>query len=514
MGERSYESGHYNLADALLKPNLTPGRAEKTAYIDHRRHCSYAELDAQSNRTANLLLELGLQREDRILVCLHDQIEWPATFLGAVKAGIVPVAVNTMLTPADYDFLLRDSRAKALIVAADVYPKFAPILEGQPYIRHVVTLGTVEGLPELDALTATTRSEFETVDTCRDEPAFWQYSSGTTGLPKGVVHVHGSLMACVEHYALGVLGLLPDDLIFSAARMFFGYGMGNSIAFPLAIGATAVLHPGRPTPEAIENILRRHRPTVFFGVPTLYASMLASDTLPGRDELALRLCVSAGESLPPQIGRRWRERTGLDIVEGLGSTEMLHIFLSQRPGEVKYGTTGKPVPGFEVKLIGDDGKPVALGDIGEIHVKGPSSAACYWNQRAKSQATFLGEWTRSADKAVLGDDGFITVTGRSDDMLKVGGIYVSPLEVETAILEHWAVAEVAVVADTDDDGLIKPLAFVVLQSDAVASIDMADEIKAHVRQLLAPFKYPRWIRFVPDLPKTSTGKIQRFALRS
>jgi len=512
MTDRDEASRYYNIAEALLMPHL-PGRANKIVYKDDDGACSYAELADKANRIANLLVALGVRREERVLLCLHDSIEWSATFLGAVKAGIIPVATNTMLTPADYDYLLRDSRAAALIVAADVLPQFEPVLEGQRHLRNVVTLGAAAGRPELRALMAAASPQFETVDTFRDEPAFWQYSSGTTGRPKGVVHLHGGLIKCAELYARDILGIREDDLIFSAARMFFGYGMGNSLAFPLAAGASAILFGGRPTPEAVGALLLRHQPTIFFGVPTLYASLLASDALPPADQLSLRLCVSAGEALPISVARRWQERTGVEIVEGLGSTEMLHMFISGRPGDVREGCAGKPVPGYEVRLVGEDGQPVAPGELGELQVSGPTSASGYWAQREKSQDTFVGRWTRSADKCVENEDGTITVTGRSDDMLKVGGIYVSPLEVEAAVVEHPSVAEAAVVGYTDADGLVKPRAFVVLHDGHDASPEAELAIKQHVKALLAPYKYPRSIRFVPALPKTSTGKIQRFKLR-
>ena len=502
-----------NLAESLLAPHRKAGRMDRVAYIDSDRSWTFGELDKLSNRFANLVSDLGLQRENRVLLCLHDSIEWVAAFLGCVKAGVVPVATNTMLTTSDYDYLLQDSRAKALIVADDIFSRFAPVLSHQPDPVAVLTVGAVEGQHELAPALAAQRDTFAPVATRADEPAFWQYSSGTTGLPKGVVHLHGSLAHCVENYAKGVLEIGEDDIIFSAARMFFGYGMGNSIAFPLGCSATAVLTSARPTPQSVCAELLRHRPTVFFGVPTLYAAMLASDHLPTPDDLSLRLCISAGEALPSKVGREWRERTGLDIVEGLGSTEMLHIFVSQRPGKVRFGTAGTPVPGYEIRIVDEEGCAVPAGSSGELHVKGPSSAAHYWCQRAKTQETFLGPWVRSADRCLLDDQGFLQVIGRSDDMLKVGGIYVSPLEVEAAILEHDAVAEVAVVGAEDSECLVKPKAFVVLKPECKRSKELATEIQNHVKQLLAPFKYPRWIEFVDTIPKTPTGKVKRFELR-
>ena len=321
------------------------------------------------------------------------------------------------------------------------------------------------------------------------------------------------MLRTCELYAQPILGIQESDVVFSAAKLFFAYGLGNGLSFPLSVGATTILLGERPTPAAVCRILRQHRPTIFYGVPTLYGGMLASPELPRRNELNLRRCTSAGEALPPGVGRRWLEHTGVDILDGLGSTEMLHIFLSNRPGDVRYGSSGKPVPGYEVKLVDEEGKPAVRGEVGELHVQGPTSAACYWNNREKSRNTFLGTWTRSGDKYIESEDGYFTYCGRGDDMLKVSGMWVSPFEVEAALGSHEAVLEAAVVGHADDNGLIKPKAFVVLRAHVAQSAELRVALQQHVKSHLAPHNYPRWIEFVPELPKTATGKIQRFKLR-
>jgi benzoate-CoA ligase len=328
------------------------------------------------------------------------------------------------------------------------------------------------------------------------------------------VHVHSSLIQTAELYARPVLGIREDDVVFSAAKLFFAYGLGNSLTFPLAVGATAVLMAERSTPAAIFARLRKHQPMIFYGVPTLFAALLASPELPGRGALKLRCCVSAGEALPADIGRRWTERFGVEILDGLGSTEMLHIFLSNRPGKVRYGSTGMPVPGYLLRILGDDGQTVAPGEVGELQICGPTAATAYWNNRGKTRTTFQGPWTRSGDKYTVDGDGFYIYSGRSDDMLKVGGIYVSPIEVESALITHPAVLEAAVIGREDEERLTKPVAYVVLKSGQQASPALAEELQQHVKSQLAPYKYPRWIEFIDELPKTATGKIQRFKLRA
>jgi benzoate-CoA ligase len=491
----------YNAADDLVGRNLKAGRAGKLAYVDDAGKLTFGELAERVNRFGNHLLSLGLRMEDRILIAMHDGIDWPVAFLGAIKAGIVPVAVNTLLTPKDYEYMLSDSRAKALLVSPPLKPQFEPFLSKLPFLKHVL-------VPPF-ALEKSS-SELKAAPTTRDDPCFWLYSSGSTGMPKGTVHVHSSMRVTAELYAQGVLGLKESDVCYSAAKFFFAYGLGNSLSFPLAAGATTVIMAERPTPDAVFKRLVERKPTIFFGVPTLYAAMLASPAFPSKDLLNLRMCVSAGEALPPQISKSFKEKTGVEIYDGIGSTEMLHIFLSNRPGDLRYGTTGKAVPGYDLKLVDEQGGEVKQGELGELLIKGPTAANLYWNNRAKSRSTFVGEWTRSGDKYSQDADGFYAYGGRTDDMLKVSGIWVSPAEVEAALVSHEAVLEAAVVGKEDEQKLVKPKAFVVLKPGKEAT---TEELQNYVKSKLAPYKYPRWIEFATELPKTATGKIQRFKLR-
>jgi len=505
----------YNAAWDLIQRNLQAGRAGKAAFIDDHGSYSFGDLAERVNRFGNVLHGMGLQAEDRVMLCLLDTIDFPTAFLGSIQAGIVPIAANTLLTTADYDFMLGDSRAKALIVSEALWPAFAPIVAKHPTLRHVIVSGNDgKGHPCLKDLMMGVSPNFEPAATTCDDFCFWLYSSGSTGTPKGTVHLHSHLIQTAELYGRAVLGIREDDLVFSAAKLFFAYGLGNGLTFPLSVGATTVLMAERPTPQAVFQRLRQHKPTIFYGVPTLYGALLASPDMLKRSELpGLRVCASAGEALPADIGRRWTELLGVEILDGIGSTEMLHIFLSNRSGEVRYGTTGKPVPGYAVRLIGEDGNPVPPGQIGELQINGPSSAVMYWNNREKSRHTFMGDWTRSGDKYIESEDGYFQYCGRSDDMLKVSGIYVSPFEVEGALMTHEAVLETAVVAHADTDELIKPKAYVVLKAGVQPSEALSDALKQHVKEKLAPYKYPRWIEFVAELPKTATGKIQRFKLR-
>ena len=502
----------YNAAHDLLERNAS--RSGKVAFIDAASGATltYGELSDQSHRFASALRAEGFAPESRVLLAMLDTVEWPVAFLGCILAGVVPVAANTLLTTPDFDFMLRDSRAQGLIVSHALLPAFEPLIGQIPGLRSVILAGAEDSASKMTiALMVRAQAATKIVAfTCADDACFWLYSSGSTGTPKGTVHLHSHLIQTAELYGRGVLGIAESDLVYSAAKLFFAYGLGNGLTFPMSVGATAILLPGRPTPSAVFGILEKYQPTVFYGVPTLYAALLADPARPATAKLGLRVCTSAGEALPAEIGRKWTAEYRCEILDGIGSTEMLHIFLSNRPGEVRYGTTGKAVPGYALRIVGDAGQECGVGEIGELQIAGPTSALMYWNSRAKSKATFAGDWTRSGDKYTVDADGYYTYGGRSDDMLKVGGIYVSPFEVEACLMTHPAVLEVAVVGVPDADQLVKPKAFVVLKAGQSAT---AEDLKAHVKLQLAPYKYPRWIEFVAELPKTATGKIQRFKLR-
>ena len=510
-------NGRFNFARFLIEHGAA--RAPHLAYLDDARQLTYGALHDRVRRFAQALVEAGVRREERVLLAMLDTVDWPVAFLGALYAGVVPVAVNTLLTADDYAYLLADSRAQRVLVSGALLPAMRQALDAGGHEAAEVWVASPGPEPlragerAFEPLVQAAPPLAQAAATRGDDIAFWLYSSGSTGRPKGTVHTHANLYWTGELYGRQVLGLREDDVVFSAAKLFFAYGLGNALTFPLMAGATTVLMPERPTPQAVFERLVGRRPTVFFGVPTLYASMLAAADLPPRERVRLRLCASAGEALPREVGERFQAHFGCPILDGIGSTEMLHIFLSNRAGEVRYGTTGRPVSGYEVQLRDDAGRPVAPGEIGDLYVKGPSAALMYWGNRDKTRATFQGEWVKSGDKYAVDADGFYTYAGRSDDMLKVSGQYVSPFEVEAALVRHADVLEAAVIGAPDAEGLVKARAFVVLKPGRVPSGALAEELKAFVKACLAPYKYPRTIDFLPELPKTATGKIQRFRLR-
>ena len=515
----------FNVGQYLMECNAQ--RPDKAAFVDDSGALSFAELEDRVRRLAQALQALGLRREERILLLMHDSLDWPVSFLGALYAGLVPVAVNTLLPADDCAYLLEHSRAQAVVVSGALLPTLAGALGCASHeVQRILVSRPVADSSGLEV------TDFETLihayspasrpaGTGADDPAFWLYSSGSTGRPKGTVHTHANLFWTAQLYGRNVLQLTEQDVCFSAAKLFFAYGLGNALSFPLSVGATTLLMGERPTPEAIFKRWRGEvggfRPTVFFGAPTGFAAILASEQLPARDATALRLVSSAGEALPAELGERFKRHFGVDIVDGIGSTEMLHIFLSNRPERVRYGTTGWPVPGYSVELRDEHGAAVPDGELGDLYIQGPSAALLYWGNREKTRETFQGAWTKSGDKYLRNEDGSYTYGGRSDDMIKVSGIYVSPFEVEATLAQHPSVLEAAVIGTEDAQGLIKSKAFVVLKPSAAGGAGPAvteDELKAFVKQRLAPHKYPRFIEFVLELPKTATGKIQRFRLRA
>ncbi|WP_315757649.1 MULTISPECIES: benzoate-CoA ligase family protein [unclassified Bradyrhizobium] len=504
----------YNAVSWLLDRNVEAGRGDKLAYTDTVSELTYRGLQQQTCRVANMLRRLGVRREERVAMIMLDTVDFPAVFLGAMRAGVVPVPLNTLLTSEQYAYVLADCRARVLFVSEALYPVVKDIVGRMPDLDCVVVSGAnAFGHKLLTEELARESDQFDTVATHEDEPAFWLYSSGSTGMPKGVRHLHGNLAATAETYASQVLGIRESDVCLSAAKLFFAYGLGNALTFPLSVGATTILNSERPTPALMFKLLNRYNPTIFYGVPTLFAAMLHDESL--RHEKAgsaLRICTSAGEALPESVGNAWKARFGVDILDGVGSTELLHIFLSNVPGDIKYGSSGRPVPGYQVRLVNEAGQDVPDGEVGEMLVHAPSAGEGYWNQRHKTRSTFEGYWTRTGDKYVRDADGRYTFCGRSDDMFKVSGIWVSPFEVESALITHPSVLEAAVVPEADPEGLLKPKAYVVLRPSVDRST-LHEALKEHVKQKIGPWKYPRWIEVVDSLPKTATGKIQRFKLR-
>jgi 4-hydroxybenzoate-CoA ligase len=512
----------YNAVTDFVDANVARGLGNKVAFTDSARSLTYAQLQEGTCRFAAALRTLGLREENRLVLVAHDTVDHPIAFWGAIRAGIVPVPVNTLLTPEQYAYLFADSRAVAIVVAAALAPTVRSLRDRLPHLRAVIVVGASAqerlDLPDvqfLEELLAKAEPMPFTAPTMSDEIALWMYTSGSTGDPKAVRHVHTSLMATARLMGQGIIGIREDDVAFSAAKLSFSYGLGNAVSFPMSVGASTVLLPERPTPQAVLATLRRHRPTIFYAVPSLYAALLAQPNIgPGAGSDRLRLCISAGEALPAHLGERWRAVVGVDILDGLGSTEMLQTFLSNRPGDVRYGSTGKPVPGYEVKVVDESGRELPAGEIGELVVRGPSAGESYWNHRAKSRRTFVGEWTYTGDKYLRDAEGYYYYCGRTDDMFKVNGMWVSPFEVEAVLASHEAVLEAAVIGQEDGDGLTKPKAFIVLKNGYPADERLFDALRAHVKERAGSWKYPRWIEVRPDLPRTPTGKIQRFKLRA
>ncbi len=504
----------FNITTMLLDVHLDAGHGDRPAYYTAGGITSYRELAALAARVGHTLRDLGVEMEQRVVILLPDGVEFAASFLGAARIGAVPVPVSTLASTADYAYVFRDARPKALIAAAEHLPRLRPFWHelARPPITLVV--GDPGEFQSFAAEVARRSEKLPAPGTHRDDQCYWLYSSGTTGKPKGVVHLHHDMAYCIPRYAEEVLRLTPEARGLSVARLFFSYGLANSLFNPLMTGSSAVLFPERPEPARVLDLIARYRPTLFYSVPTSYAALLKQLEAAPMDLTGVRLCVSAGETLPAPIFERWRARTGLEILDFIGSTEAGYAYLSNWPGQVRPGSTGRLLPWWGARLVGDAGDAVPPGEVGELWIMGDSVAAGYWNQHERTKAAFAGEWFRTGDKFTCDADGFYTYIGRSDDLLRVGAMWVAPVELEAALLAHPAVAEAAVVGANDEHGLEKPKAFVVLRDGRRGDEGVARDLQGFVKERLAPYKFPRWIEFVPEIPKTATGKIQRFRLRS
>ena len=505
-----------NAAAEFIDGNILAGRGPHTAVVDAAtgRELAYDAIHENVNRMGHALRRLGVRPEERVMILLPDCPEFIYAFFGTIKIGAVAVPVNTLLTPADYEYLLGDSRARVLIVHERLRERVAAFASGvgapSRYVEHIVTVNE-----DFEMLLKYEPHRLVAEDMSPDAAAFWLYSSGTTGFPKGAVHLQHDMHCCAESFGRGILGITARDRTFSVAKLFFAYGLGNALYFPFSVGASTVLFADKPDARRVFEVVQRHRPSLFYAVPTAYSAMLAEmDAGTPFDFSSVRLCSSAGEPLAPSLYERWLARTGIEILDGIGSTEMLHTFIANRPGRVRVGSSGELVPGYDARIVDTEGRDVADGEVGDLLIKGESSCSCYWNKQEQTGRTIIGEWLRTGDKYIRDGDGYFWYQGRSDDMLKCGGYWVSPTEVESAIVTHPAVLECAVVGCEDENRLVKPMAFVVLRNGQVASSDLAAALKAHVKSRLAAYKYPRRIEFVPELPKTATGKIQRYKLRS
>jgi 4-hydroxybenzoate-CoA ligase len=506
----------FNAATYFVDRHVHEGRGAAVAIECGDERVTYAELRERVNRFGSALRSrFDVRPEERVVLLLVDGPAFAYGFFGAIKIGAVPIPTNTLWKAADYRYLLNDSGARVLVVSEELLPELDRIPRAHlPSLRHVVVVRrrASSGADDFERLLADGSSTLDAEPTSRDAPAFWLYSSGSTGAPKGCVHLQHDMVVCAELFGKGVLGITMTDRVFSVAKLFFAYGLGNALYFPLAAGGTSILWPGPPAPASVYATIERHRPTLLFSVPTSYAMLLAHD---GPFDLSsVRLALSAGEALPPALYERFRRRFGIDILDGIGSTEALHMFISNRPGKVRPGSSGLLVPGYEARILDDHREPVAAGEIGHLWIGGDSTCAGYWNQHEKTKNTIEGGWLRTGDRYSRDADGYFWYAGRTDDMLKVGGLWVSPVEVENALIEHPAVQECGVVGREDRDGLVKPAAYVVLRTGVEGTPDLVAGLQQCVRERLAEYKRPRWVEFLPELPKTSTGKIQRFKLRN
>ncbi|UCG57729.1 MAG: benzoate-CoA ligase family protein [Phycisphaerales bacterium] len=504
-----------NAATVFVDSHLQQGRAEKAAILYGDVTVTYRDLSKGVNRFGNALLGLGIRMEERVAIIMPDCPECVYAFFGAMKIGAVAIPMNTLLMPADYEYLLNDSRSQVLVIHSSLLERIESIRPKLRYIKHLIVVGDAAASDlSFTELTASASDELEAADTSKDDAAFWLYSSGTTGFPKGTIHLHHDMIVEADLYAQQTIGLLESDVSFSVAKLFFAYGLGNGLYFPLRTGGTTVLLPDRPIPKTVYEVIDKYQPTVFYGVPTSYAALLYLAEKEGRTSLGkVRMCVSAGEPLPKPLYDKWLDRFGVEIYDGIGSTEILHIFISNRPGHVKPGSTGQIVPGYEARIVDDDGQELGAGEVGALLIKGDSIANGYWNKHEQTKETFRGEWINTHDKFHVDEDGYYWYAGRTDDMMKVSGLAVWPADVESILASHEAVLESGVVGVPDKEGLIKPWAYVVLKDKNAASGDLVRELQTFVKTTTEPHKYPRTVIFVDELPKTATGKIQRYKLR-
>ncbi len=507
----------FNVATYFIDRHLAERRGEKLAIECGEERVTYRQLFERVNRTGNALKKLGVRQEERVALLLLDTPEFGSSFFGAIKMGAVPIPMNTQLKPAEYQYMLNDSRARVAIVSEAVYPQIQAI--GQENLRYLETIlvagNPVEGARSLQSLLKESSEELQPALTCKDDPAFWLYSSGSTGFPKGCIHLHHDMVICAELYAKATLGVTENDRLFSVAKLFFAYGLGNGLYFSLSVGATSILWPGSPSPPNIYGVIEKSKPTLFFSVPSNYSSLLAYHREQGQDfDLStVRYAVSAGEALPAPIFHRFKERFGVEILDAIGSTEALHMFIANRPGAVRPGSSGQILPGYEAQIVDENGQPVPDNQIGNLMIKAEAACAGYWNQHEKTKDTFQGHWLRTGDKYYRDPDGYYWYVGRADDMLKVKGLWVSPVEVESTLLEHPSVQEAAVIGYSDSNQLVKPAAYVVLRNGRAGGPELAEELKSFISSKLAPHKCPQMIEFIAQLPKTATGKIQRYKLR-
>lgn len=504
-------SPRFNVAVPFIDRHVAEGRGEKTAILTTGgERVTYAALAENVNRCGNALLAQGLRRGDRVLLVVKDCPAFFYLFWGAIKAGIVPVPLNTLLRAGDYAYMIADSGCRALAYSPEYAGEVEPALERAGAAVRALRLGE----RVLQDLLAAASPSLAPAPASAEDDCFWLYSSGSTGRPKGAVHRHRDMVVTSQRYGADWLGVREDDIVFSEAKLFFAYGLGNGMTFPLWVGAMTVLSDARPAPAITFDILARFRPTLHFGVPTLYAAHLKALETARADFSSVRWCVSAGEALPAEILKRWREATGTTILDGIGSTEALHMFISNRPGDVKPGSSGRVIAGYSARIVDEAGNDVPEGESGRLLIAGGSTARCYWNNPERTARTMLeGGWLDTGDTYVRDREGYYFYQGRSDDMLKVGGIWCSPFEIEASLVEHPKVLEAAVIGRADADGLVKPEAHVELKDRHEAGEALAAELLQHCKSRLAPYKYPRWVRFLPELPKTATGKIQRYKLR-